>query len=196
MPSNSSFNVNNSSSLHKQGIWSTMKHLMRQGNHGHSANQQFSHAHVYTLAGNPPNVVDLTTANNGAESASTTASMNKTKRPWSKQNRVLRNATIQDITAHGMIRASSSVGSIPSNAAANNSTAQSNNVGFKRLWRGVQTMFVGCIPAHALYFSSYEIMKSTFTDQNHHQQHEGHVGHDTLSPTQAMLAGGGGNAIA
>ena len=48
-----------------------------------------------------------------------------------------------------------------------------------------------------LYFSSYEIIKSICTDhhdghQNQHQHtnQEGHVGHDTLSPTQAMLAGG------
>ena len=80
--------------------------------------------------------------------------------------------------------------------------------GFKRLWRGVQAMFLGCIPAHALYFSSYEIIKSMCTDQqgggimmtsnddHHHHQGGGggqdentHVGHDTLSPTQAMFAG-------
>ena len=35
--------------------------------------------------------------------------------------------------------------------------------GFVRLWRGVQTMATGCIPAHALYFSSYEYMKSIFS---------------------------------
>ena len=66
-------------------------------------------------------------------------------------------------------------------------------------------MFVGCIPAHALYFSSYEAIKSICTDQGHHHHHqessaaaapgepshhEGHVGHDTLSPTAAMVAGG------
>ena len=27
--------------------------------------------------------------------------------------------------------------------------------GVRRLFRGVQTMFMGCVPAHALYFSSY-----------------------------------------
>lgn len=31
--------------------------------------------------------------------------------------------------------------------------------GFGRLWRGVQTMAVGCVPAHALYFSLYELVK-------------------------------------
>jgi hypothetical protein len=32
-----------------------------------------------------------------------------------------------------------------------------------RLWTGVQTMMVGCAPAHALYFSSYELVK-LYTD--------------------------------
>ena len=33
-----------------------------------------------------------------------------------------------------------------------------------RLWRGVQTILVGCIPAHALYFSTYEIVKAATLD--------------------------------
>ena len=193
-----------------------MKHLMQQGqgshSHGHSVNHQISHAHVYTLAGNPPNVVDMTggDAASSSISSSSESTGSKTKRPWSKQSRVLRNATIQDITAHGMIRVSG--GSVGSSGAAmtsagagsiSNQTITHNNnhgaAGFKRLWRGVQTMFVGCIPAHALYFSSYEIIKSICTDHGHphpNQHHNdgaqegGHVGHDTLSPTQAMLAGG------
>ena len=32
--------------------------------------------------------------------------------------------------------------------------------GILRLWRGVQTMMIGCIPAHAIYFSSYEMVKA------------------------------------
>lgn len=35
--------------------------------------------------------------------------------------------------------------------------------GFIRMWRGVQTMFIGCIPAHACYFSIYETCKPAFT---------------------------------
>ena len=35
--------------------------------------------------------------------------------------------------------------------------------GYARLFRGIQTMAVGCVPAHALYFSSYEYTKSLFT---------------------------------
>jgi solute carrier family 25 iron transporter 28/37 len=33
-----------------------------------------------------------------------------------------------------------------------------------RLWRGVQTILVGCVPAHALYFSSYEFVKAATRD--------------------------------
>jgi len=36
--------------------------------------------------------------------------------------------------------------------------------GIPRLWRGVQTILVGCIPAHALYFSSYEMVKASTLD--------------------------------
>jgi len=32
-------------------------------------------------------------------------------------------------------------------------------VGFSRLWRGVHTIMIGCVPAHAFYFSSYEAVK-------------------------------------
>jgi len=185
-----------------QGIWSTMKNLMRQGHHhhGHPINHQFSHAHVYTLAGNPPNVVDLTTINSNnstataeslASSASTTNA--KSKRPWSKQSRAVRNATIQDITSNGMIRAAganNSAGEINiSTIAQPRNTNSTSSAGVKRLWRGVQTMFVGCIPAHALYFSSYEAIKSMCTDHQKQHQEGNHVGHDTLSPAQAMFAG-------
>lgn len=31
--------------------------------------------------------------------------------------------------------------------------------GVARLWRGVSTMFIGCVPAHAAYFSIYELVK-------------------------------------
>jgi solute carrier family 25 (mitochondrial iron transporter), member 28/37 len=41
-----------------------------------------------------------------------------------------------------------------------------NTVGMSRLWRGVQTILIGCIPAHALYFSSYEMVKAATLDRN------------------------------
>jgi len=34
--------------------------------------------------------------------------------------------------------------------------------GMRRMWRGVQTMFTGCIPAHSAYFSIYEGCKPAF----------------------------------
>lgn len=57
-------------------------------------------------------------------------------------------------------------------------TTTNNLAGFTRLWRGVQTMFIGCIPAHALYFSSYELVKATGTTK------DGHV-----TPVTSSLAG-------
>ena len=36
--------------------------------------------------------------------------------------------------------------------------------GMPRMWRGVQTMFTGCIPAHAAYFSIYEGCKAAFNE--------------------------------
>lgn len=41
--------------------------------------------------------------------------------------------------------------------------------GFRGLWRGCSTMFVGCVPAHAAYFSVYERVKTlTGADQPGH----------------------------
>lgn len=51
--------------------------------------------------------------------------------------------------------------------------------GVKRLFRGVQTILIGCIPAHALYFSSYEVVKDAFTD----------IDTGNVSYTGSLLAG-------
>lgn len=40
--------------------------------------------------------------------------------------------------------------------------------GWRRLWRGVPTILLGCIPAHALYFSSYELVKASTLDSSGH----------------------------
>ncbi len=45
--------------------------------------------------------------------------------------------------------------------------------GYIRLWRGVQTMTTGCVPAHALYFSSYEFTKAKLST-------------NTISPTTGL----------
>jgi solute carrier family 25 (mitochondrial iron transporter), member 28/37 len=61
------------------------------------------------------------------------------------------------------------------------SVAPSTAAGWARLWRGVETMVVGCIPAHALYFSSYEVVKAAFTSRETGQ----------VSPLGSSLAGAG-----
>ena len=43
-------------------------------------------------------------------------------------------------------------------------TTMEGVISMTRLWRGVQTILIGCIPAHALYFSTYEIVKSSTLD--------------------------------
>jgi solute carrier family 25 iron transporter 28/37 len=178
-----------------------------------------------------PNVVDLTDISTKSSAArnSSSGSSSSSRRPWSQHGRAIRGATISDITSSGAIRSSSFALPLSSSSSTttatgiknmtislgeragsgnNNGSTTATGGGFKRLWRGVQAMFLGCIPAHALYFSSYEIIKSICltTDQvvggggsimtsnhdgDHHQDENSntHVGHDTLSPTQAMLAG-------
>jgi solute carrier family 25 iron transporter 28/37 len=77
---------------------------------------------------------------------------------------------------------------VASNAAASTVSAASspskpNNsyvfAGWMRLWRGVETVILGCVPAHALYFSSYEVVKSAFTSKETGQ----------ISPLGSSLAG-------
>jgi solute carrier family 25 iron transporter 28/37 len=52
----------------------------------------------------------------------------------------------------------------PSSSTATALNAAPQTVGISRLWRGVQTILIGCIPAHALYFSAYEIVKKATLD--------------------------------
>jgi solute carrier family 25 (mitochondrial iron transporter), member 28/37 len=47
-------------------------------------------------------------------------------------------------------------------ASAASATLPQPTVGWTRLFRGIQAVMVGCVPAHALYFSSYEIVKAAF----------------------------------
>lgn len=57
-------------------------------------------------------------------------------------------------------------GAVPASTASTTAggLSLSQVAGFSRLWRGVQTILVGCIPAHALYFSSYELVKAATLD--------------------------------
>ena len=52
----------------------------------------------------------------------------------------------------------------PSSSSLSQSTSSNSVVGISRLWRGVQTILIGCIPAHALYFSTYELTKAATLD--------------------------------
>lgn len=58
--------------------------------------------------------------------------------------------------------------------------------GFFRLWRGVQTMFIGCIPAHALHFSAYEMVKAAMTTTKIDKDGTPHA---VVSPVGSSLAG-------
>lgn len=60
-----------------------------------------------------------------------------------------------------------------------NATSTSTTAGMTRLWRGVYTIVAGCIPAHALYFSTYEATKHALINEQSGE----------LSPTGAMAAG-------
>lgn len=50
-------------------------------------------------------------------------------------------------------------------ASSNGTISLAQLAGLSRLWRGVQTILIGCIPAHALYFSSYELVKAATLDE-------------------------------
>ena len=173
------------SPAHSNSIWSTVKHLMKHSNHQnlhHSAAP--NHARVTTLAHPPdrlaPNVVDMTNSTGRTVTQNrNNAHSSKTNRPWSKQSRMIRNATVADLA--------------PNLAPSQfNSTKGSTASGIQRLFRGVQSMFVGCIPAHAMYFSSYEIIKTMSLEYNksHSLSSKNNHCQGTMSGYQAMIAGG------
>lgn len=80
------------------------------------------------------------------------------------------------------------------NVSANATTAKPSafiSKGYTRLWRGVQTMTTGCIPAHAVYFASYEYTKdlmSTTTTSSSSSAHA-HAQHKQLDTLGASTAG-------
>ena len=57
--------------------------------------------------------------------------------------------------------------------------------GMPRMWRGVQTMFTGCVPAHAAYFSIYEGCKARFSPESSPA-----AGADAATGAAASTAGG------
>ena len=82
--------------------------------------------------------------------------------------------TIRYLVSEPTISATASV-STAATATASTTTASNNGkilvtAGWTRLFRGVQTILIGCIPAHALYFSSYEMVKKAFLEHSNSEQ--------------------------
>lgn len=50
-------------------------------------------------------------------------------------------------------------------ASAATTTRTGSVQGMFRLWRGIEAILIGCIPAHALYFSAYETVKAATLDR-------------------------------
>uniref|UniRef100_A0A7S2EGN0 Mitochondrial carrier protein n=1 Tax=Trieres chinensis TaxID=1514140 RepID=A0A7S2EGN0_TRICV len=80
-------------------------------------------------------------------------------------------------------------------AAATEAAGATAQRGVLRLWRGVQTMAVGCVPAHALYFSSYEAVKSLFLEGERRRLHDATPGQQP-PPQQQLHLGPVGSATA
>jgi solute carrier family 25 iron transporter 28/37 len=77
-----------------------------------------------------------------------------------KKNVARQSATL---SASSISLSPNSASSSPSSSTTPSIQHFKNFKGYTRLWRGVQTMATGCIPAHALYFSSYEYTKSVLS---------------------------------
>jgi len=70
-------------------------------------------------------------------------------------------------TASAAMALKNAASSVTSSSSSTSSTIpMESQLGMSRLWRGVQTILVGCIPAHALYFSTYEIVKAATLDEH------------------------------
>lgn len=90
--------------------------------------------------------------------------------------------------------------SVEQAATISSSTNTPNLVaGWTRLFRGVQTILIGCIPAHALYFSSYEAVKAIFNSNSNTTTGSmvvgsttdgifGTIGQDSLAGAAAVMA--------
>ncbi|KAL3795464.1 hypothetical protein HJC23_000822 [Cyclotella cryptica] len=109
----------------------------------------------------------------------------------SKQSRMVRNATAADL-APSLTSSQFVSDTITSKA---NPVTNVSSSGVQRLFRGVQSIFIGCIPAHALYFSSYEIVKTLSLEYNKANTSSSslaasHHSHGTITAYQAMAAGG------
>ncbi|GKY97149.1 hypothetical protein MPSEU_000673300 [Mayamaea pseudoterrestris] len=121
---------------------------------------------------------NMNTNTNKTTSSSLLYRVNVHTNPWSAANTssVSMWSTIRNLMSEPLSVnvGSSAAASERSTATSSSAFTSSNNnyslttawIRFSRLWRGVQTMLVGCVPAHALYFSSYETVKS-LTSSSH-----------------------------
>jgi solute carrier family 25 iron transporter 28/37 len=81
----------------------------------------------------------------------------------SNNNHNLQNAARQSGTLTATLPTTASHAHAHTHSPSTSIPIQDITKGYTRLWRGVQTMTTGCIPAHALYFSSYEYTKAALS---------------------------------
>ena len=99
----------------------------------------------------------------------------------------------QSATAYTAAAAPTSTSTAVPSLTSNSMKSKPFSKGYIRLWRGVQTMTTGCIPAHALYFSSYEYTKARLSTTTIHPKtglsttQLGAVGASIAGATSALL---------
>lgn len=91
--------------------------------------------------------------------------------PSSGMFQTIRTLVNQPLALEGLTTTASTAATTGSASSTSTSTStraalRSQIAGFSRLFRGVESMLVGCIPAHALYFSSYELVKAATLDKD------------------------------
>lgn len=101
---------------------------------------------------------------------------------WRTMRNIMRGSHLSRPATTGAVRPSDLL------ELSSRATASSLRSSYGRLWRGVQTMAVGCVPAHALYFSSYEAVKALFLSNGNFQTDSTIVA-THLSPLGSSVAG-------
>ncbi len=136
---------------------------------------------------NQPTTPSTTTFTNVGVSSVKTPSPNTAALSWRSSTTSATTAASVHHHPQGMWRTMRHLMSLPAAAAANSKPTatsilsdavapslqpplqqQYRVAGIARLWRGAQTIILGCIPAHALYFSSFEAVKYSFTSSTTH----------------------------
>lgn len=102
----------------------------------------------------------------GGNNAPQAAAGSGGRRPHLTMLQAIRQLVSQPLALESAGTASAALGGAPSSAAAAATTTVPSAAGMSRLFRGVQSVMVGCVPAHALYFSSYEVVKAATLDRH------------------------------